>query len=77
MLTCAEATRAASETVMRLGYTIATVETARPGTPGKVVGRRDAGWSSGSPEAGALHTLTITITCSDAGSAFPRHLRRR
>ncbi len=69
-LSCAEATRVAREALMRMGYSLASVEAPKPDAPGRVVGTRDTGWSSGSPEAGTLRTATVTISCSDAGADF-------
>lgn len=68
MLTCSEATRAARDAVVYLGYTISSVEAAKPDKPGIVLGQRDSGWAAAAPEAGTLYTLKVTIRCSDAGS---------
>src|ERR1700687_411103 len=70
MLSCSEATRAASDALLRMGYTITALESARAGKPGKVVGTRDTGWAPGVPQAGDLHTATVTVTCSDTGAEF-------
>jgi hypothetical protein len=68
MLTCAQATRAAREALLRMGYSISTVEAAKPESPGKVVGTVNTGWSPADPESGTLYTVTVSIKCSDAGS---------
>jgi hypothetical protein len=70
MLTCSEATRAARQALMRLGYSITRVTPAKAGAPGTVVATRDTGWSPASPEPGTVHTATVTITCSDSGAEF-------
>jgi hypothetical protein len=70
MLTCSAAVRAAREAVMRMGYTVGTVEPPSAGIPGKVTGTRDTGFSAADPEGGTIRTMIVTITCSDAGSDF-------
>ncbi len=67
---CSQATRVARQTLVKMGYTIATVETAKPDTPGKVVGHKTSGWSAGTPEPGKDATVFIRIKCSDKGADF-------
>jgi len=70
MLTCAQATRAAREALTRMGYAVGAVEAAKPGVPGKVVGKVDTGWTPANPESGDAHQVVVTIQCSDRGSEF-------
>ncbi|MFQ5668675.1 MAG: hypothetical protein ACE5I7_19910, partial [Candidatus Binatia bacterium] len=70
MLTCMQATHAAHQALARMGYSVTSVERPQPGAPGKVVGRRDTGWAPRYPEAGTVYTVTVGITCSDAGAEF-------
>ncbi len=70
MLTCAQATRAAREAVMFMGYSITAVQPAKAGVPGRVIGTRNAGWTLRNPEEGMLYTVTVTVSCSDAGATF-------
>jgi hypothetical protein len=70
MLTCAQATRAAREALARMGYAIGAVEAARPGVPGKVVGKVDSGWAPANVDSGDVHQVVVTIQCSDRGSEF-------
>lgn len=67
-LSCRQATRVARGALVRLGYTIDSVEPAQPSVPGKVVGRRQTGWSGPTPEAGEVYTATVTVTCSESGA---------
>jgi len=68
MLTCADAEAAARGALLRMGYSITADTAPVAGAAGRVVGARDTGWSPGTPEAGTLQTVTVTITCSDAGA---------
>jgi hypothetical protein len=70
MLTCAQATRAAREALMQMGYTISAVESAKPDAPGKVVAKKETGWAAATPEASSVNTVTVTVRCSDTGSEF-------
>lgn len=67
---CTEADRVAKGALLRLGYHPETVAAPRPGVPGTVTGRKNSGWSSGTPEAGLESTATVTITCSNRGAEF-------
>jgi hypothetical protein len=70
MLTCSAATNAAREAIVRMGYTLTDVQTARADTPGRIVGTKDSGWSPADPQGGTVNTVTVTIRCTDAGSEF-------
>jgi len=53
-----------------MGYTITAVESARADKPGKVVGSRETGWAPAAPQAGDVHSATVSVTCSDRGAEF-------
>ena len=48
---CSQATGVARRALLKLGYTITTVEPAKPDAPGKVVGVRHTGYTPHIPEA--------------------------
>ena len=67
---CTEADRVAKGALLRLGYSPETTAAPKPGAPGTVIGRKNSGWSSGTPEPGSESTATVTITCSNRGAEF-------
>lgn len=67
-LPCAPAIRAARAALLRLGYTVVSVEGAAAGRPGKMVARKTTGWSGPDPQAGSEYTANVTVTCSDSGA---------
>ncbi len=69
-MACTEATRVARGALVRMGYTIASVQAAKAGAVGKIVGHKNSGWSAATPEAGEQHTATVEITCSNWGAEF-------
>jgi len=69
-LPCSEATAAARRALGKLGYEVVDVQPAQPGTPGKVVGRRNTGWKLQTPEPGADYETIIVVRCSDRGAEF-------
>jgi len=69
-MSCGQAMDVARAALTRMGYTIAETEPAKPGTPGKVVGRRNSGWAAATPESGREYTVVVRINCSDQGADF-------
>lgn len=69
-MTCAQATGVARRALLKLGYTIESVEPAKSGVPGKVVGLRNTGWTPRIAEEGDIFRTEITVRCSDSGSTF-------
>lgn len=67
---CAQAAGVARGALFRLGYPAEVVEKPAPGRPGTVIGRREAGWATATPEPGAVYTATVTVSCSNDGAAF-------
>lgn len=67
---CSEADRVAKGALFRLGYEPQVVTAARPGAPGSIVGKKNTGWSTASPEPGTEYTATVTVTCSNQGAEF-------
>jgi hypothetical protein len=70
MLTCAEATNAAVQTVRTMGYTIKEVKRASADAPGLVIGEREKGFAAANPVSGGHDTMKVRVTCSDSGSSF-------
>jgi len=70
MLTCNQATRAAREALVRMGYSVDSVVAAKPGVPGKVIGKVDSAWTYANSESSDIHRVAVTIQCSDRGSDF-------
>jgi hypothetical protein len=69
-MSCSEAARVASATLLRLGFSPELVDAPQPGAPGKVVGHKNSGWSAGTPEPGTEYTATVTVKCSNQGAEF-------
>lgn len=69
-MTCVQATGVARRALLKLGYTIESVEAAKSGVPGKVVGLRNTGWTPRIAEDGDQYRTVIAVRCSDAGSTF-------
>lgn len=67
---CSEAARVAKGALFRLGFEPQLVTAPQPGIPGRIVGRRNTGWSMANPEPGTEYTATVTITCSNQGADF-------
>jgi hypothetical protein len=67
---CSQATAIARQALLKLGYTVAAVEAAKPGAPGRVVGERNTGWTPRIAETGSVYTTAIQVTCSDTGATF-------
>lgn len=69
-MTCAQATGVARRALLKMGYTVESVEAAKSGVPGKVVGLRNTGWTPRIAEDGDVFRTVITVRCSDSGSTF-------
>lgn len=69
-LPCTQATAIARQALIKLGYTIDSVEDAKPGVPGRVLGIRDTGWTPRIAESGSIYTAAVEVRCSDAGATF-------
>ena len=69
-MTCSQATGVARRALLKLGYTISTVEPAKAGAPGKVVGLRHSGYTPYVPESDDVYTTVVQVQCSDNGSEF-------
>jgi hypothetical protein len=67
---CTEAQRVAKGALLRLGYSPDAAVAAQPGMPGTVIGHKNSGWSTATPEPGVEYTATVTITCSNQGAQF-------
>jgi hypothetical protein len=69
-LPCTQATTIARQALIKLGYTIESVEAAKPDAPGRVAGIRNTGWTPRIAESGTVYTTVIEVKCSDAGATF-------
>lgn len=67
---CSQAIAIAGRALVKLGYTVETVEPAGPNVPGRVVGQRETGWTPRIPEPDTVRSIVITVSCSDSGSEF-------
>lgn len=67
---CTEAQRVAKGALLRLGYSPDAAVAAQPGVPGTVIGHKNSGWATATPEPGVEYTATVTITCSNQGARF-------
>jgi hypothetical protein len=67
---CTEAVRVARGALLRLGYDGDVVIPARPGAPGRVVGRKAGGYDYATNAATRQYTATVEVTCSNAGATL-------
>src|ERR1041385_4021988 len=69
-MSCAEASRVGRGALLKMGYAIASSETAAAANSAKITATKSSGWSSGTPEPGSEYTAVVRIQCSDAGASF-------
>jgi hypothetical protein len=69
-MACTQAERVAKGALLRLSYHPETVTAPKAGVPGTVLGHKNSGWATASPEPGTEYTATVTITCSNQGARF-------
>lgn len=66
--TCSQALRASRDALRKLGYTVEAVTPERDGSPARVVGVRNTGWSSADPTAGERYGATAEVRCDNSGA---------